>query len=88
MLLGALAHLPHRKEWRLQIAASIHDCDNLKEKLIEALKGELPGIPLSLGMLRFKILLRVTAFAITTGSLITLPHTLLHLSYVPVLVYS
>jgi hypothetical protein len=40
MLLGALAHLPHRKEWRLQITASIHDCDNLKEKLIEALSGE------------------------------------------------
>jgi len=40
MLLGALAHLPHRKEWRLQIAASIHDCDNLKQKLIEALSGE------------------------------------------------
>jgi hypothetical protein len=39
MLLGALAHLPHRKEWHLRLAASIHDHKNLKDRLIDALSG-------------------------------------------------
>jgi hypothetical protein len=49
MLLGALAHLPHRKEWYLHLAASIHDSDNLGQGLIETLSGEyeciLSGMP-------------------------------------------
>jgi hypothetical protein len=49
MLLGALAHLPHRKEWYLHLAASIHDSDSLGESLIKTLSGEhdciLAGMP-------------------------------------------
>lgn len=40
MLLGALAHLPHRKEWHLKVVVSIHDSDNFKEALIQALSGK------------------------------------------------
>lgn len=39
MLLGALSHLEHRKEWHLHIVTSIHDADNLQATLIEKLNG-------------------------------------------------
>ena len=38
-LFGALAHLPHRKEWELKLAVSLHDA-SLAEQLKEKLNGE------------------------------------------------
>ncbi len=43
MLLGSLAHFQAespRREWHLHLAASIHDSENFKDKLITTLSGE------------------------------------------------